>query len=71
MRPNAAMFGMSLDEWCAKQKSPGSPERLQSHLAKQFPASYRPPTSAPRRAPESEPKKDAKDKSVWSKVFGS
>ena len=34
MRPNAAMFGIALDDWCAKQKAPGSPERLQAHLAK-------------------------------------
>jgi serine/threonine protein kinase len=65
LRPNAAMFGMSLDEWCAKQKAPGSPERLQTHLAKQFPASYRPPSSTPRAGPL--PGKN----SVWSKVFGS
>ncbi len=68
MRPNAAMFGMSLDEWCAKQKAPGSPERLQSHLAKQFPQSYRPPSSTPRREPAAPP---PVDKSVWAKVFGS
>jgi serine/threonine protein kinase len=67
IRPNAAMLGMSLDEWCAKQKAPGSPERLQAHLARQFPASYRPPSSSPRSGPQSPP---AKDKSVWSKVFG-
>lgn len=68
MRPNAAMFGMSLDEWCAKQKAPGSPERLQSHLAKQFPQSYRPPSNTPRREPPGPLKVD---KSVWAKVFGS
>ena len=66
MRPNAAMFGMSLDEWCAKQKAPGSPERLQAHLAKQFPTSYRPPSDTPRR--EAPPPR--KDPSVWAKVFG-
>jgi serine/threonine protein kinase len=68
MRPNAAIFGMSLDEWCAKQKAPGSPERLQAHLAKQFPQSYRPPSNTPRREPADSPKVD---KSVWAKVFGS
>jgi hypothetical protein len=62
------MLGMSLDEWCAKQKAPGSPERLQAHLAKQFPTSYRPPSSTPRREPPPAPKVD---KSVWAKVFGS
>ncbi len=67
LRPNAAMFGMSLDEWCAKQKAPGSPERLQAHLAKQFPASYRPPSNTPRREAQSPPK----DQSVWSKLFRS
>lgn len=67
LRPNAAMFGMSLDEWCAKQKAPGSPERLQAHLAKQFPASYRPPSTTPRREI---PPAD-KSKSVWSGLFGS
>jgi serine/threonine protein kinase len=67
LRPNAAMFGMSLDEWCAKQKSPGSPERLQAHLAKQFPASYRPPSTTPRREM---PPAEKKEKSVWSGLFG-
>lgn len=67
LRPNAAMFGMSLDEWCAKQKAPGSPERLQAHLAKQFPATYRPPSSAPRQEAAS----PGKSKSVWSGLFGS
>ncbi|HEY4268599.1 MAG TPA: serine/threonine-protein kinase [Galbitalea sp.] len=67
LRPNAAMFGMSLDEWCAKQKAPGSPERLQAHLAKQFPASYRPPSTTPRReVPPAE-----KSKGMWSGLFGS
>jgi serine/threonine protein kinase len=49
LRPNAAMFGLALDDWCARQKAPGSPERLQSHLAKQFPSSYRPPSDTPRK----------------------
>jgi len=68
MRPNAAMFGMSLDDWCAKQKAPGSPERLQSHLAKHFPATYRPPSGTPRGEPRTPP--GAKDASLWAKLFG-
>ena len=48
MRPNAAMFGLALDEWCTKLRAPGSPERLQAHLARQFPGSFRPPTVLPR-----------------------
>ena len=43
-RPKAAALGHSLDAWCAAQGTPGSPERLQAHLAKLFPESYRPPT---------------------------
>ena len=43
-RPRASALGQSLDAWCAAQGSPGSPERLQAHLAKLFPESYRPPT---------------------------
>ena len=69
VRPNAAMFGLALDEWCAKQKAPGSPERLQAHLARQFPASYKPPSTAPRRDPPPPPQ-PVRDKSVWAKVFG-
>lgn len=68
LRPNAAMFGLALDEWCAKQRMPGSPERLQAHLAKQFPQSYSPPSDTPRVAVPVAP-----EKSVWSlldKVFG-
>jgi serine/threonine-protein kinase len=71
VRPNAAMFGIALDEWCFKQKAPGSPERLQAHLAKHFPQSYRPPSATPRREPLPPPPPGQQgDKSVWSKVFG-
>jgi hypothetical protein len=58
LRPNAAMFGLALDQWCAKQKSAGSPERLQAHLASVFPQTYSPPIDM--RA-EAEPPK----KTVW------
>jgi serine/threonine protein kinase len=43
-RPNAATLGRELDSWCAKRGTPGSPERLQAHLAELFPESYKPPT---------------------------
>jgi serine/threonine protein kinase len=43
-RPRAAALGQSLDAWCAAQGTPGSPERLQAHLAQLFPQSYSPPT---------------------------
>lgn len=43
LRPNAAMFGLALDQWCARQDTVGSPERLQAHLARIFPTTYRPP----------------------------
>jgi serine/threonine protein kinase len=43
-RPKAAALGRSLDAWCSAQGTPGSPERLQAHLAELFPESYRPPT---------------------------
>lgn len=41
-RPNAAMFGLALDQWCVKSGATGSPERLQAHLAKSFPTTYAP-----------------------------
>lgn len=43
-RPNAATLGRALDAWCAQRGTPGSPERLQAHLAELFPQSYSPPT---------------------------
>ena len=43
VRPNAAIFGLALDEWCAKKQSFGTPEKLQKHLARLFPATYSPP----------------------------
>ncbi len=46
LRPNAAMFGITLDQWCVKQKAIGSPERLQAHLARLFPTTYSPPVEA-------------------------
>lgn len=42
-RPSAAVLGLSLDKWNMAQGTPGSPERLQQHLAALFPESYRPP----------------------------
>lgn len=43
-RPSAADFGRVLDQFCVRHREPGSPERLQAHLAELFPDSYRPPT---------------------------
>jgi len=43
-RPSAADFGRVLDQFCFAHREPGSPERLQAHLAVLFPDSYRPPT---------------------------
>jgi serine/threonine-protein kinase len=43
-RPSAAVLGQSLDRWNMAQGTPGSPERLQAHLAQLFPESYQPPT---------------------------
>jgi serine/threonine protein kinase len=64
IRPNAAIFGAALDKWCAKQEAPGSPEKLQVHLARHFPQSYRPPSDLPRAdAPQ-------RSWSVLDKVFG-
>ena len=43
LRPNAAIFGLALDEWCVTHHALGTPERLQAHLARLFPATYSPP----------------------------
>jgi serine/threonine-protein kinase len=43
-RPSAADFGRVLDQYCVLHREPGSPERLQGHLAELFPDSYSPPT---------------------------
>ena len=45
-RPSAAALGRALDTWCADRGTPGSPERLQAHLAGLFPDSYQPSTRA-------------------------
>ncbi len=48
-RPSAAMLGRALDDWCASKGTPGSPDRLQLHLAELFPERFKPatrPTSA-------------------------
>jgi eukaryotic-like serine/threonine-protein kinase len=44
LRPTAAALGHALDQWCMAQQQPGSPDRLQEHLARILPATYRPPT---------------------------
>jgi hypothetical protein len=45
-RPTAAQMGRELDRWCEAQRVPGSPDMLQEHLAKLFPASYQPSRDA-------------------------
>ena len=42
LRPNAAMLGITLDQWCVNRKMIGSPERVQAHLARLFPTTYSP-----------------------------
>jgi serine/threonine protein kinase len=45
-RPTAAAMGRALDQWCAAQQEMGTPDRLQEHLGRLFPASYSPPSSS-------------------------
>ena len=45
-RPTAAAMGRALDSWCSVQQLVGTPDRLQEHLARLFPATYQPPTRA-------------------------
>lgn len=52
LRPNAAMFGIALDNWCKTQGEVGTPDRLQAHLAKLFPATYAPSAPAPKAQPD-------------------
>jgi serine/threonine-protein kinase len=46
LRPNAAMFGLALDQWCARHSETVSPDQLQAHLARLFPTTYAPPVPA-------------------------
>jgi serine/threonine-protein kinase len=46
LRPNAAMFGLALDQWAVKHDSVGTPEKLQAHLARLFPTTYSPPVES-------------------------
>ncbi len=39
-RPSAVQLGQAIDRWLVKSGTPGSPERLQAHLAALFPESY-------------------------------
>jgi serine/threonine protein kinase len=41
-RPSAATLGQQLDQWCASQPWPVTPDRVQDYLAKLFPRSYQP-----------------------------
>ena len=45
-RPSAAALGRALDAWTAQRGAPGSPERLQAHLAELFPEA---PVAQPQR----------------------
>lgn len=42
-RPSAAALGRALDTWCTQRGTPGSPERLQAHLAVLYPENYQTP----------------------------
>lgn len=44
-RPTAAALGQALDGWVSDQQEVATPDRLEAHLAKIFPGSYRPPTA--------------------------
>lgn len=44
-RPTAAALGQALDGWVSDQQEVATPDRLEAHLAKIFPASYQPPTA--------------------------
>lgn len=48
-RPTAAAMGRALDQWCAAQRELGTPDRMQEHLGRLFPASYSPPSSSGER----------------------
>jgi serine/threonine-protein kinase len=62
-RPSAAEFGRVLDQYCVLHREPGSPERLQAHLADLFPDSYRPPTEpTPTSAGTGTPKPTARSR---------
>jgi serine/threonine-protein kinase len=41
-RPSAANLGEAIDRWLVAQGTPGSPERLQAHLAALFPDEFTP-----------------------------
>jgi eukaryotic-like serine/threonine-protein kinase len=69
LRPNAAMFGLALDDWCVRQRAPGSPERLQAHLARHFPNSFRPPREPPRPDAQSTPDQESA-RSLLDRMFG-
>lgn len=42
-RPSAAGLGQAIDRWLVAHGTPGSPERLQAHLAELFPDQFSPP----------------------------
>ncbi|HVT37614.1 MAG TPA: serine/threonine-protein kinase [Gemmatimonadaceae bacterium] len=69
MRPNAAMFGLALDDWCLRQKAPGSPERLQSHLARHFPLAFHPDRVSARTDTPSSPDHESAQE-LLDRMFG-
>jgi serine/threonine protein kinase len=54
LRPNAAMYSLALDNWARTHNEVATPDVLQAHLQKLFPATYAPPVQArppqPRKA---------------------
>ena len=72
-RATAAQFAAALDTWIAEQHEFASPDRLQTHLAQLFPASYQPRTKTQEETSFGnlrEALKPRGSKSILQKLFG-
>ncbi|MFN2566840.1 MAG: serine/threonine-protein kinase [Gemmatimonadaceae bacterium] len=68
-RSTAAAMGQALDGWIAAQRQPASPDQLQAHLAKVFPASYTPRTATSERTSFTAPLGSASGRRRRSKLL--
>ena len=70
-RASAATTGRALDEWCEYQNEMGSPDRLQEHLARVFPATHQAQSvSAEHTSFKSLRNALARDRGILARLFG-
>ncbi|HVE77598.1 MAG TPA: serine/threonine-protein kinase [Gemmatimonadaceae bacterium] len=68
-RATAAATGRALDAWCEAQREMGSPDRLEQHLARLFPATFRPASLSEEHTSFSSLKRALGERGILARLF--